>query len=134
MAGVILAVRCGEQYMFRAAALSIVLALVVGQGPATLLCTVWCDSQAPATTGCHHEERTGSTSVTGDEDCSHLAAGVVATLRENLRIRESGPGTDLAVTVPPFAVARPTVDRRPGREPRQECTLDAGPRSAVLRI
>jgi len=39
--------------VFRAAVLSIVLALAVGQN-ATLLCRVWCDLQAAAASGCHH--------------------------------------------------------------------------------
>ena len=105
----------GEHHVFRAAVLSIVLTLAVGQN-ATLLCRAWCDLHAAAASGCHHEASASSAIVAGRNSCDDAVLGAGAFLREEGGRVVAAPIAVHATFVPRHLLARLTTDVRRGPE------------------
>jgi hypothetical protein len=118
--------------VFRAAALSIVLTLAVGQNAA--LCRVWCDPPEAAATGCQHKDAATSASMTRNDVCNHVGLGVIAFVTEALRRDTSAPNALHMVSVPRFRLAPLPADIRSGHAPRQQTLLEAQPLVTPLRI
>jgi hypothetical protein len=110
---------------------SIVLTLAVGQD-ATLLCRVWCNPQAAAASGCHHEESINPPTVAGDS-CDYVL-GVGAFIREEAGRTVAAPDVAHAIVVPRYQIAQLTADARPDWEPGREWWLAKRPLSTALRI
>lgn len=119
--------------MFRAALVSIVFSLAVGQNVA-LLCRPWCDAQATAASECHHKNSSATPSVAGDEDCGKGVVAATAVLREDVRRDVSSQDTNQAIPVPRYQLAQLTIDARRGQEGWREWPLDTRPLSTALRI
>ena len=119
--------------MFRAALVSIVFSLALGQNVA-LLCRSWCDAQATAASECHHKNSSTMPRVAGDEDCGKLAVAATAVLREDVRRDVSSQDTNQAIPAPRYQLARLTIDARPGQEPWCAWSLEKRPLSTALRI
>lgn len=116
--------------MFRAALVSIVFSLTVGQNVA-LLCRTWCDALAAAASECHHKNSSTTPSVAGDEDCGKVVVAATAVLREDVRRDASSQDT---IPVPRYQLAQLTIDERPGQEPWREWSLEKRPLLTALRI
>jgi hypothetical protein len=101
--------------VFRAALLSIVLSLAVGQNIA-LLCRAWCNARVAAASGCHHEEASITPSVAGDKDCDNAVGAASAILREDVRRDPSSPDANPTVRVPRYQLAQLTIDTRQNQE------------------
>lgn len=131
--GVLLAIHRAEYYVFRATVLSIVLTLAVGPH-AMLLCRAWCDSQAGAPTGCHHEDPAISPGVvTGDHSCDNVVIGA-AFVRVDVRRDVSSPDQDRGIPVPRYQIACSTLDAHLGQEHGREWSLETRPPVTSLRI
>ena len=118
--------------VFRAALLSIVLTLAVGQN-ASLLCAVWCHPLAGLTGACEHQEPSTSPSVADKDDCPEVSAPATSFVREDVRREGSAPDTLYAVVVPPFRFSPPSQSvfgSKPGHRP----PVDALPLVLPLRI
>lgn len=120
-----------ENHVCRAAVLSIVLTLAVGQNAPLLLCRAWCDQQAAAASGCHHQNPAPSLSMAGDDSCDNVL--IAAFLREQVRRGVSSPDRDHAIPVLLYQLAPSATDVRPGQQPGRECSLETRPLSTVLR-
>jgi hypothetical protein len=70
--------------VFRAALVSIVVTLTLGQN-AALLCSIWCHPQQSANSACEHQAPMTSPTVTGNESCVQIAAGPTPLVREEAR-------------------------------------------------
>ena len=121
-----------EHPVFRAIALSVVLALAVGPG-AALVCSNWCDQEAPVASGHHREAAGSSPSVPGDDACDGIVLASAPFFREDVR-RVSALDTDDALLVPRYLLACSTsaADARRGPEPAWR--LEPRPLSTALRI
>lgn len=119
--------------MFRAALLSIVFSLTVGQNVA-LLCSTWCDAHAAAASACQHKNSSTTPGVAGDENCDKVVVAAIAVLREDVRRGVSSPDANQAIPVPRYQLAQLTIDARPGQEPWREWSLENRPLSTALRI
>lgn len=117
--------------MFRAALLSIVFSLAVGQNVA-LLCRTWCDAHVAAASECHHENSSSTPSMAGDEDCDNAA--VVVVLKEDVWRDVSSQDANQAIPVPRDQLAQLTIDTRRGHEPWRKWSLEHFPLSTALRI
>jgi hypothetical protein len=119
--------------VFRAAVVSIVLTLAVGQN-AALLCSVWCHPPEAATGVREHQHQATSPNMTGNDSCARLVAEAMAFVREDVRRGVSAPNVQHGVVVPwcEFAPtpAHPTFGSRLG----QEAALQASPLILALRI
>ena len=127
-----LALRLGEDHVFRAAVLSIVLTLAVGQN-ASLLCAAWCHPDEAPTAGCDHQEATTCSKVSGNDDCPQIAASPTAFVREDVRRGESAAHALHAVVVPPFQFERPPQSAF-GRALGHRPPLETRPLAPALRI
>jgi hypothetical protein len=116
----------GEHHVFRAAFLSIVLTLAVGQDT-SLLCEVWCRDVAPA--GCPHQSSTTSPGVSADDSCASGFVGAVAFVREDTRRTAQN-----ALVVSRFRLAPPPLELRPGFESGHRRPLEERPLLIALRI
>ena len=119
--------------MFRAALVSIVFSLAVGQNVA-LLCRTWCDAHVAAASECHHKNSSTTPSVAGDEDCGKVVRVGTAVLREDVGRDVSSQGANQAIPVPRHQLAQLTIDDRPGQEPWRKPSLERRPLSTALRI
>ncbi len=121
-----------EHPVFRAIALSVVLALAVGPG-AALVCSNWCDQEAPVASGHHREAAGSSPSVPGDDACDGMVLASAPFFREDVR-PVSALDTDDALLVPRYLLACSTsaADARRGPEPAWR--LEPRPLSTALRI
>ena len=122
-----------EHCVFRAVILPVVLTLAVTQS-AALLCRTWCDSQAAAASGCHHEEPASSTSVARDNGCDHVVLDLAAFLREEVRRGVSAPGAAHALLVPRYQLVHSTPDSRLGHDTARPWPLEPRPLRTALRI
>jgi hypothetical protein len=103
--------------VLRAIVLSIVLLFVAGR-TVPLLCNVWCEPQAAAASGCHHEDNGGSTSVASDDSCEDSIQGNAVILRESLtRASTDGLGNVIAVAHYQLAVADASLRARRNERP-----------------
>lgn len=80
-AGAALAPVSGEVLVFRAAVLSIVLALAVGPN-AALLCSVWCHPVETQSSACPHQGGLTSSRVTGEDSCRTAPGATSPVVRE----------------------------------------------------
>lgn len=119
--------------MFRAALLSIVLSLAVGQN-VVLLCRAWCNARVAAASGCHHEEAPLTPSVAGDKDCDNAGLAATAVLREDVRRDVSSPGANHTTRVPRYQLAQLTIETRQNQEAGRGWLLGKRPLSTALRI
>ena len=119
--------------MFRAALLSIVLSLAVGQNVA-LVCRAWCNAHMADASGCHHEDSPTTASVAGDESCDNVAVAATAVLREDVRRDVSSPDTNHAIRVPRYQLALLTIDVHTAPDTWREWSLKKRPLSTALRI
>src|SRR5206468_3091359 len=119
--------------MFRAAVLSIVVTLAVGQN-AALLCRAWCHPTEGTAAGCQHRNETTSPSVTGKDDCKHLAVGTIAFVREGGYRGKLTTDVQIAVATPRFAAAQFRSNLRSGFESGQRRRLEERRLVITLRI
>jgi hypothetical protein len=127
-AGAALAFQCGEQSMFRATLLLVVLMLGVGQDVA-LLCSRCPNASAAA---CQHQDLTQSPRVTRNEDCSAVLVAI-AVIREGDWRGASAPEGHHATGVARFRFV-PAATGLPVRyESRHRLPLNSPPLTA-LRI
>jgi hypothetical protein len=119
-------------YVFRAAVVSIVLTLAVGQS-AALLCSVWCHPPKVATGACEHQHQATLPSVTGNDSCTQLA-GATAFVREDVRRGASAPDAQDGVVVAGLQFAPPPAHSTSGRQLRHQTPLRASPLILALRI
>lgn len=122
-----------EHQVLRAAVLSIVMTLAVGQN-AALLCRAWCESQAADASGCHHEQQASSTSVSADDICDHVVLSLAAVLREDVRRGVFAPDADYAILVSRYQLAPSKTDPRPRHQAARERSLEQRPLSTTLRV
>ena len=119
--------------MFRAAVLSIVLALVAGpQVP--LLCAVWCHPEAAAATLCEHPDTAGALSVTANDSCPDIAAASTAFVREDVRRGVSAADPQHPAVVRALEYIRPPNSPEFGRVPGKHPPLEGRPLVLTLRI
>ena len=118
--------------VLRAAAVSIVLTLAMGQH-AALLCQAWCDPHAAAATACHHDGAT-SPSLTGTDHCTDCTFGLAAFVREDARRGPSAPDAQHAVAVAGLRFAPPPTDIRSCHDPGLQSLLASRPLVIALRI
>lgn len=133
LAGRVLAAYTHEDYLFRVAVLSIVVALAVGQN-AGLLCKVWCHPPEAVANGCYHHESTTSSSVKSDDTCSNVVLGVTAFVREDVRGTASAPHAQQAVAVLPYQFSPSTTETRARGDSAREGSLEKRPLKIALRI
>jgi len=119
--------------VFRAAVVFIVLTVAAGQN-AALLCSVWCHPPEAATGVCGHLGQITSPSMTGNDSCNQLVAGVTAFVREDVRRGASAPDMQHGVVVPWFECAPPPAHSTSGRRLGQQTPLQVSPLILVLRI
>ena len=117
-------------HVFRAAVVSIVLTLAVGQN-AALLCSVWCHPPEAGTGVCEQHQVTPP-SVTGNDSCKQLAAAT-AFVREDLRRGASNPDAQHGIVVAWFQFAPPSAHSTSGGKLRQQTSLRAAPLILALR-
>jgi hypothetical protein len=95
--------------VFRAAVVSIVLTLTLGQN-ASVLCRIWCHPAADAASAsCEHQNVGTSPGVTGSDRCTQSSAGATAFIREDLRRGGSATDADHSVVVAQFRLAPPAT-------------------------
>ena len=117
--------------VFRAALVSIVLTLTLGQN-AALLCSVWCHPEQSANSACEHQVPMTSPSVTGNESCAQIAAGPTALVREDARRVVSG--SDAGTVVARFQFLPPSASSARDLERAQATPLAARTLVLALRI
>ena len=119
--------------MFRAAVLSIVLALVATpQVP--LLCAVWCHSEASAAGPCEHPDTGSALSVTANDSCPDIAAASTAFVREDVRRGVAAADPQHVAVVRGLEYLRPPHSPEFGREREQHSPLEVRPLLLALRI
>jgi hypothetical protein len=119
--------------VFRAALLSIVVSLAIGQD-LTLLCTTWCDTKAAVGNECHHKSSSPTPNVASDKSCDNVVAAASAALREDVRRGVSSQDANQAVPVPHYRIAQWTIEARRGEQPWQTLSLERRALSTTLRI
>ena len=132
-AGAALAVNVGERHVFRAAVLSIVLTLALGQN-ARLLCRIGCHPNEVTTVGCEHQDTTTSPRVAGDDNCNNVVAGGIAFVREDVRRGASAPDAQQTVAILRFRFAPRPTDMLSGHDPGQQPLVGARPLEIAIRI
>ena len=93
--------------MFRAAVLSIVLALASGPN-VSLLCSIWCHQAATAR--CAHSDATGGQTIAASDTCQMTVGTSTAYVREDVRRGGSPPEAQSARHVAAFESGPPPVD------------------------
>lgn len=119
--------------MSKAAAISIVLALAVGQD-GTLLCQAWCDPAIAAASGCHDQSNATDAPSLAGGSCDHDAPSGAAFVKEDVQRSASAPHADHAIHVPRYQFAPATTGVRPGHEPGHLPSLEKRPLATALRI
>ena len=119
--------------VFRAALISIVLTMTLGQNVA-LLCRVWCHPQQSVNSACEHQVQTTSPSVTANESCSGVAAELALFVREDGRQTASASDSQQSVAVARFLLVRPPSFSARALESSQAATVEGPPLVLALRI
>ena len=119
--------------MFRAALLSMVFSLAIGQNSA-LLCRTWCHAHTAAASGCHHENSHTMARLAGDQGCETVVVAAAAVLREDARRDVSSQDAKQAIPVTRYEFARLRIDARADEKPWRDRSLDQRPLSSALRI
>jgi hypothetical protein len=118
--------------MFRTTVLSIVLLFAVG--PSTsVFCKAWCDPDAAAASGCHHQG-TGSTTVVSNNMSCQEPALTATALQSATRRGSSSERAGAAVPIAFFQTATATSYVRPGSSPGLGWFDQQRPLSTPLRI
>ena len=117
--------------VFRAALVSVVLTLAIGQN-AGLLCKVWCHDAT--STGCPHQDSATSPSVRADDNCTIPAVGAVTFVREDGRRTTPAPDAQSALAVLRFRFLAPPTDPLRGYESGRRLLLEERPLVIALRI
>jgi hypothetical protein len=120
--------------VFRAALLSIVLSLAIGQDLTLLCSTTWCDAKVAVGSECHHKSSSHTPNVAGDKRCDNVEAGVAATLREDVRRGVPFQDANHVVPVPRFQLVQLTTDVRRGQEPWRKSSVERPALPTTLRI
>ena len=129
----LLPVRSASIDMFRAALVSIVLTLTLGQNLA-LLCSVWCHPQESLISVCRHQAPTTPPSVTGSESCTQVATDPTPFVREDGLRGASFSNQQYGVVVPRFQFVAPSSFAAPSLNQAQPAVLEARPLVLALRI
>lgn len=119
--------------VFRAALVSIVLTLTLGQN-AALLCSVWCHPQQDATSTCEHQVPMTFPGVTGNESCIQVAAELTALVREDARRAATGSHAQQGTVVARFPLLPPSTTSARDLERAQAPPPAARPLLLALRI
>jgi hypothetical protein len=122
-----------EYQVFRAAVLSIVLALAGGPN-ATLLCAVWCHPAEARPSDCQHQEATSSPRVMGEDRCRAAPPSATAFVREDGTRESVTADAQHAVATPRFQVAPPLADATRAYPPTTSLGADTPPVLIALRI
>jgi hypothetical protein len=122
-----------ESNVFRAAVLSIVLA-ITGNPNAALLCRTWCDPNAAAVSGCHHEDLVTFASVTAADGCRNAVLSATAFVQGDVRRGVSSRNGGHAIPVPRFELASSMVNASLGHEPSRDGSPEKRPLETALRI
>jgi hypothetical protein len=123
-----------EDHVFRAALVSIVLTLAVGQN-ASLLCKVWCHDATSA--GCPHQDSPttpDTTTVSADPTCGSALVGPVAFVREDARRTPAAQDAQNALVVPWFRLTPSATHLPLGFELGRRLLLEERPLVIALRI
>ena len=132
--GAALALKSGEDHVFRAALFSIVLTLAVGQS-ASLVCTVWCVRHDATSAPCPHQDPTTSLSVRGDDNCNDLVTlGTVPFASEDGRRTARSSDSQNTLIVRGFRIAQAPTDLWFGRDSGRLRLLQHRPLVLALRI
>lgn len=118
--------------MFRAALLSIVLTLTVGQD-AALICAIWCHWGAGMAGECEHQTETASPGIIANDDCT-VSGYAIVFVREDARRSTSAPTVQSGVLVPQFALTPPASGGLAGNEAAGRRVLESRPLVLALRI
>jgi hypothetical protein len=118
--------------VFRVAVLSVVLAMT-GTPTATLLCRTWCDPDAAAASGCHHERLGTVTIVAGQDGCRNTVLSATSIVQENVR-RTLSPDREYALPLSRYQLAPSTADTRHRSGADRDRSLDNQPLTTALRI
>jgi hypothetical protein len=117
--------------VFRAALVSIVLALTLGPN-ATLLCRVWCQPQERANSTCEHHP-SSAPSVTGNESCTPIE-GITPFVRESGRGGSSASDGQPSVVIAPFHPSLSLSAPAPANAHSHALPQDVRPLVVALRI
>jgi hypothetical protein len=118
--------------VFRAALFSIVFALVAGP-EATLLCKVWCPSEASAS-DCRHHGQASSVRVKTADHCDAADPSVVAVTQEDGRPVAPDSGARHAVPRQRFELVRPHQGTQTVELWARENVLETRPLEKTLRL
>jgi hypothetical protein len=127
----LLPVKVASINVFRAALLSVVLTLAVGQN-AGLLCTAWCVPLDATSAPCPHQEPATSPTVRGVDNCNNL--GMVAFVREDGRRTARASDCQNALIVRGLQIAQAPTDLWFGRNSGRLPLLERRPLVLARRI
>ena len=119
--------------VFRAAVLSIVLAMAVGPN-VSLLCDAWCHPAAARMGACEHRQPTSAASLSGRDCCPDIGARPVALVRDDVRRWVSPPPRQHAIPVPSFQLITPSTRAGFGGNSGTHPTFDAKTVVSALRL
>jgi hypothetical protein len=120
--------------VFRAALVSIVLTLTLGQNVA-LLCRVWCHPYYGANSACGTQVPTTSPTATANESCAQVANGPAPFVREeDGRKPASASDGQQGLVIARFQFVPPPSLSARDRDRREATQLDARPLVLALRI
>ena len=122
-----------ESNVFRVAALFIVLA-ITGNPTVPLLCGTWCDPNAAAASGCHHEELAIFAIVAGEDGCRNAVLSATAFVQEDVRRGVSSSNGEHAISLSRYELTGSMVDATLGFEPSRQPSLEKRPLETTLRI
>ena len=129
----ILPLRLASIDVFRAALVSIVLTLTLGQN-AALLCSVWCHPQQSANSACEHQPAASSPGVTANEGCIRVDAGATPFVREDGPRTVSASDAHQGIAAARFQSMPPPSLSARGPERTQATPQAARPLVLPLRI
>lgn len=118
--------------MFRAAAVSLVLALAAGPN-VSWVCTVLCD-RTPATSDCHHEQPAASVTAPADNCCEIGAPDAARFVPRDVRQSGVSLDSDHSSPVSRSTIGNPLTEARRGTGQSPVSAQDRHPLSAALRL
>ena len=119
--------------MFRAALVSMVLALTLGQN-VVLLCRTWCHPEHGAHATCEHQVPATSPSATASESCTQLSNGTAPFVREDGPRRVSASDGQQGIVAAQFQFVLPPTLSAYDHERAQRTPLEVRPLVLALRI
>jgi len=121
-----------EDRVFRAAVMSIALALAVGQD-VSLLCGTWCRDAAPAADGCDHPKPAPSSEITENAGCDTVVLEATF-IKEDLRRDTPPTNPQHAATVYCYQFVPVKTGDHPDQEAMRLRSRDNGPLNISLRL